>query len=159
MIDVDADFEAKFQAARELHKAGQLAHAEAAYQPLLIAGYRRETVLQALFDLYIQAGRPKTAIEVLDELLIEAPDSLTYHAHLANLMQQIGLPEAAIGRYESLLERQPQLADGHFSIALLYKQAMRYGDAERAYKKAIELGLSRRGRSVFESGRPVLRHP
>lgn len=134
-------FESAFQAARDLHKAGKFAEAEQAYRQLTVMEDQRELVLQAQVDLYLQSGHPQQAVETLVALIKEVPDSLTYHAHLANLLQTLGVPEAAIGHYERLLERRPDLADGHFSIALLYKRALRYRDALGAYEKAVGLGI------------------
>ena len=135
-----AEFESAFLAARNLHKEGKLTEAEQAYRQLAGSDDHREHVLQALFELYLQ-WRPQQAVKTLVALIEEVPDSLTYHAHLANLLQTLGQPEAAIGYYERLLERQPGLADGHFSLALVYKQSMRYRDALRAYEKALGLGI------------------
>lgn len=135
-----AGFRKAFRAARTLHKEGKLAEAEVAYRKLASAGEHRETVLQGLFDLYLYSGRPQQAAETLIALIQEVPDSLTYHAHLADLMQTMGQPEVAIGFYERLLERRPDLADGHFSLALQYKRAFRYREALQAYEKALELG-------------------
>ena len=137
-----AGFRKAFRAARTLHQEGKLAEAEVAYRKLESAGEHRETVLQGLFDLYLYSGRPQQAAETLIALIQEAPDSLTYHAHLADLLQTMGQPEVAIGFYERLLERRPDLADGHFSLALQYKRAFRYREALRAYEKALELGVS-----------------
>ena len=46
-----------------------------------------------------------------------------------------------IRRHEERLARDPNDAVGHFNLALLYKQAMRYDDAAAAYQRAIELGI------------------
>ncbi len=78
---------------------------------------------------------------MLIALIGEVPDSLTYHAHLANLLQTVGQPEVAISYYERMLKRRPDLADGHFSLALIYKRALRYRDALRAYDTALALGI------------------
>ena len=140
MTSTRAEFRRAFRAAQKLHQEGKLAEAEVAYRRLSGPGKYRETALQGLFDLYLHSGRPQQAVEVLMALIQEVPDSLTYHAHLAELSQTMGQPEVAIGFYERLLERRPDLADGHFSLALQYKRAFRYKDALRAYEKALELG-------------------
>ncbi len=141
MTGTRAGFRRAFRAAQRLHQEGKLAEAEVAYRRLAGPGDHRETVLQSLFELYLHSGRPQQAIEMLVALIEVAPDSLTYHAHLAELLQAVGQPEVAIGFYERLLERRPDLADGHFSLALQYKRAFRYKDALRAYEKALELDI------------------
>lgn len=142
MTSTRAEFRRAFRAAQKLHQEGKLAEAEVAYRRLAGPGIHRETALQGLFDLYLQGGRPQQAVEVLIALIQEVPESLTYHAHLADLLQKMGQPEVAIGFYERLLERRPDLADGHFSLALQYKHAFRYQEALQAYQKSLELGVS-----------------
>lgn len=137
----NTEFESAFLAAHKLRKEGKHTEAEHAYRQLAASGEHRENVLRALFDLYLQSGQPQQAVETLAALINEVPDSLTYHAHLANLLQNIGQPEVAIGFYERLLKRRPDLADGHFSLALLYKQAFRYREALQSYENALEIGI------------------
>ena len=136
-----AKFESAFLAARKLHKKGKLGEAERAYRQLAGTGDHRERVLRALVDLYLQARLPRQAAETLVALTEEVPDSLTYTAHLASVLQTLGQPEAAIGHYQRLLERRPDLAAGHFNLALLYKQVLRYRDALGAYEESIRLGI------------------
>lgn len=135
------EFESALLAANNLLKQGSLVKAERAYRQLLSKGEHRESVLQSLFDFYLNSGRPQQAIQTLIALIDEAPDSLTYHAHLANLLRGVGQPEVAVGYYERLLERYPDLADGHFSLALLLKQSLRYREALKSYEKALEIGI------------------
>lgn len=137
------EFESAFAAAQKLHREGQLAEAEQAFRQLAESGDQRERVLQPLVDLYLQSGHVQQAIETLVALVQEVPDSLAYSGHLAELLQAVGQPEAAIAVYERLLARQPDLADGHFSLAVTYKRNLRYQSALQAYEKAIALGIDR----------------
>jgi len=135
------DFEPAFEQARKLHAKGQLAEAERAYQHLATPGEHREFVLQALVDLYVQARRPKDAIDTLVALTEEVPDSLFYYARLASLLDGLGETDAAISQFLRLLERQPDLAAAHFNLALLYKKMKRYTDAVAAYENAVRLEI------------------
>jgi tetratricopeptide (TPR) repeat protein len=135
-------FESALLSAANLLKEGKLIKAEKAYRQLLSEGEHRETVLQSLFDFYLNSGHPQQAVKTLIALIDEVPDSLTYHAHLANLLGRIGQPEVAIGFYQRLLKRRPDLADGHFSLALLLKQSLRYREALQSYEKALEIGIN-----------------
>lgn len=138
-----SDFASAFQRARELHARGQLPEAERAYQELATAGEHREDVLRSLVELYMQGGRTEDAVAALTSLTGQVPDQLYYYALLANLLDRRGQTEAAIGHYQRLLRRQPSLADAHYNVALLYKKAKRYGEAEDAYREAIRLGIER----------------
>lgn len=137
------EFESAFAAAQKFLREGQLAEAEQAFRQLAGSGDQRERALQPLVDLYLRSGHVQQAIETLVALVQEAPDSLAYSGHLAELLQAVGQPEAAIAVYERLLARQPDLADGHFSLAVSYKRNLRYQDALQAYEKAIALGIDR----------------
>ncbi|MGI9233484.1 MAG: tetratricopeptide repeat-containing sulfotransferase family protein [Woeseiaceae bacterium] len=143
MMSSNSEFEASFAAAQKLHREGQLAEAEQAYRQLAGPGEQRERVLQPLVDLYLQSGHIQQAIETLVALVQEVPDSLPYSGHLAELLQTVGQAEAAIAVYERLLARQPDMADGHFSLAVTYKRNLQYQDAVRAYEKALALGIDR----------------
>jgi tetratricopeptide (TPR) repeat protein len=135
------EFETSLLAARNLQKDGKFPEAEQAYRQIAAEGGHRETLLRALFGLYLQSRQLHKAIETLIALIKEVPESLTYHADLANLLQSVGQPEVAVGFYERLLKRRPDLADGHFSLALLYKKALRYREALQSYEKALEIGI------------------
>ena len=134
-----AEFDPAFEQARKLHAAGQMAEAERAYRELATPGAHREFVLQALVDLYLQNRRPNDAINTLVALTEEVPDSLFYYSRLAALVDGLGETETAIGHYQRLLKRQPELAAAHFNVALLYKKNLQYPDAMAAYENAVRL--------------------
>ena len=102
----------------------------------------RESELRERFKRHLQSGQAQQAAETMFALIEEVPASLTYHSQLAEVMQALGQPEVAIAYFERLLERQPDLADGHFSVAVLYKRAFRYREALQAYETALGLGVS-----------------
>jgi lipopolysaccharide biosynthesis regulator YciM len=98
------EFETSLLAARNLQKDGKFPEAEQAYRQIAAEGGHRETLLRALFGLYLQSRQLHKAIETLIALIKEVPESLTYHADLANLLQSVGQPEVAVGFYERLLK-------------------------------------------------------
>ena len=142
-VNLPPEFAAAFQRARELHARGSLQEAERAYKELAAAGEHREPVLRAMVELYMGSGRTGDAIAGLVDLTREVPDRLYYFALLANLLDRQGQTAAAIDHYRRLLERQPELADAHYNLALLYKKEKRYREAERAYEQAIRLGIEK----------------
>ncbi len=137
------EFSAAFDRARSLHARGSLQEAEHAYQELATRGEHREAVLRALVELYIEWRRRDDAIATLAALTEEVPDQLYYYGLLANMLDRAGQTEAAIGQYERLLRRQPEMAAAHYNVALLYKKARRYDEALDAYGEAVRLGLDR----------------
>lgn len=137
---MSAEFDTQFRAARDLHAAGKLAEAERAYRRLA-DGDQRETVLNALVDLYVQAQRPQQAIETLALLAKDAPESLFHCARLATLLQSVGLIDVAIGHYRHFLAHNPDNANAYYNLALVLKSDLRFPEAVESYEKAIELGI------------------
>lgn len=56
---------------------------------------------------------------------------------------QQGPIDEAIEEYERYVENQPDLANAHFNLALLYKKGLRYADALAEYENAVRLGIDR----------------
>ena len=135
------NFEQSFEQARRLHSAGRLAEAETAYSELSRSTEHRETVLQALAQLYLQSQRPADAVDTLAALHREWPDKLAHCTRLASLLDALGQTASAITTYEQFLLRAPETATVFFNVALLYKKEKRHDEARIAYEKAIELGI------------------
>lgn len=128
--------------AQRLHAQGRLSEAEEAYRRLATPGGHREAALAALTDLYLQSGRGDRAIETLEALTGEAPDNLDYYVRLGSTLERLGQSEVAIKHYQRYLARQPESPEAHFNLALIYKNATRYAEAEAEYSEAIRLGIS-----------------
>lgn len=148
------DSETTLRHAQALHKAGKVAEAMQAYRKLSESEEHRETAHQGIFSLSMQTRQIQHAVDSLVALIGIRPDSMTYHSHLAEIMQGIGHPEFAIAYFERMLQRFPEKADAHFSIGVLYKRVFRYQDALRAYEKALELNA--RGPEEVHSNLGVL---
>lgn len=103
----------------------------------------REDALCRLVDLYLRQGRTDDAMNTLFVLNGEFPDSLGYAAALAGLLEQSGRIEAALGLYERLLSRRPEMAEAHYNAALLYRRLRRYEEAIASYQRSLALGMPR----------------
>jgi tetratricopeptide (TPR) repeat protein len=137
------EFRTAFDRARRLREAGRLQEAETAYRELAAAGEERPAVLEALADMYLENGLARPALETLSALTREAPDNLYYHSRLAWTLDAVGRTETAIEYFERLIEAQPDAADLHFNVALLYRKLKRYEDAVAAYRQALEKEIDR----------------
>jgi tetratricopeptide (TPR) repeat protein len=58
---------------------------------------------------------------------------------VVDILLKGGHQEQALQRMEELLARDPDYADAHNDLAVLYYQAGRYGDAHRSIRRAAEL--------------------
>jgi tetratricopeptide (TPR) repeat protein len=141
-MNAPAGFQASFEHARRLHAQGRLEEAERAYRSLAVPDGHREPVLRSLVELYMKSGRLQDTIETMIALTHEVPDRLYYFVRLAALLDSIGRPDQAVTHYLRLLQRQPEMANAHFNLALAYRRCRRYAEALSAYENAIRCGIA-----------------
>jgi tetratricopeptide (TPR) repeat protein len=137
------NFEKASEQAQFLRAGGRLAEAVQAYQALAGEPQHREAALGALAEVHLQAQRPDKAVESLAALVEEHPESLLHCDRLANLLSRLGQVGAAIGIYLRFIERQPEVAEAHYNLALLLKKQKDYANAMLAYERSILLGIDR----------------
>ncbi|QPC30099.1 tetratricopeptide repeat protein [Caldimonas thermodepolymerans] len=93
---------------------------------------------EAMF--WLALGRNARAQAVFDRMLDEFPGdpyALTSRAHL---LATAGRREEAIADYRELTDRHPDYgAAAWFNYAFLLEEAGRYGEAEAAFRRALEL--------------------
>jgi tetratricopeptide (TPR) repeat protein len=103
-----------------------------------------------LSDLYIQAGQTRTAVLEAEEAIRQNPDDLTARRILGRIYtRMIGDPQQrkvnedmvkrAIEQYRKVGEKEPADLDTWLMLGRLYKVAQNSVDAEKAYRKALEL--------------------
>jgi len=103
-----------------------------------------------LSDLYIQAGQTRTAVLEAEEAIRQNPDDLTARRILGRIYtRMIGDPQQrkinedmvkrAIEQYKKVGEKEPSDLDTWLMLGRLYKVAQNSVDAEKAYRKALEL--------------------
>ncbi|MCX6635303.1 MAG: tetratricopeptide repeat protein, partial [Acidobacteria bacterium] len=103
-----------------------------------------------LSDLYIQAGQTRTAVLEAEEAIRQNPDDLTARRILGRIYtRMIGDPQQrkinedmvkrAIEQYSKVGEKEPSDLDTWLMLGRLYKVAQNSVDAEKAYRKALEL--------------------
>ncbi len=103
-----------------------------------------------LSDLYIQAGQTRTAVLEAEETIRQNPDDLTARRILARIYtRMIGDPQQrqineemvkkAIEQYLKISEKEPSDVDTWLMLGRLYKVSQNSVDAEKAYKKVLEL--------------------
>ncbi len=137
------NFDKASEQAQFLHTGGRLTEAVQAYQALAGEHEYREAALGVLADVHLQAKNPEKAVESLATLVEEYPESLRHCDRLANLLSRIGQVGAAIGLYLRFIERQPEIAEGHYNLALLLKKQKDFANAMLAYERSILLGIDR----------------
>lgn len=81
----------------------------------------------------------KSAEAVYQKILTLKPDQEEVYVLLASFHAQHGDVEKAIGTLQKLIKQKPDSFFGHYSLGRIYEVANQTKDAEREYKKAIEL--------------------
>ena len=137
------NFDKASEQAQFLRAGGRFAEAVQAYQELANQQEHREAALGALADVHLQARRADKAVESLATLVEEHPESLRHCDRLANLLSRLGQAGAAISQYLRFIERQPEVAEAHYNLALLLKKQKDFANAMLAYERSILLGIDR----------------
>jgi tetratricopeptide (TPR) repeat protein len=137
------NFDKASEQAQYLRAGGRFAEAVQAYQELANQQEHREAALAALADVHLQARRADKAVESLATLVEEHPESLRHCDRLANLLSRLGQAGAAISQYLRFIERQPEVAEAHYNLALLLKKQKDFANAMLAYERSILLGIDR----------------
>jgi tetratricopeptide (TPR) repeat protein len=120
------------------------------YKAALKADPGASLASEELTDLYTQAGRLADAVNEGKEILKRDPDNLDARRMLgrvySRLIEDRGRNRineenlrAAIDQFEKVTQKDPSDLDSWLMLGRLYKFAQQSPEAEKAYKKALEL--------------------
>jgi len=105
---------------------------------------------EELTDLYIQAGRLSDAVLEAEEMLKRDPDNIEAHRILGRIYTRMigdasqgrldeGMLRRAVEQFQKITEKDASDVDAWVTLGRLHKIAQNSVDAEKAYKKALEL--------------------
>ncbi len=123
----------EFDPARELFRQAISLHPDDAGQALSWSN---------LGDVQVALGQPNEAINAYRRAIALDPDYAWPHHHLAQVHEQRGDNELAIGLYRQAIERHQTAADraaAWFSLANLYQKLGRHPEAISAYRELTAL--------------------
>lgn len=126
--------------AKALHRAGDLAGAERAYEALLREAPGDAEALQFLGVLRQQQGRRGEAIALLERALSIAPSNLACLNNLGNALHASGRHVDAVGRYRAALELSPGNIEILANLASALAAAARYEESLAACDEALAHG-------------------
>jgi tetratricopeptide (TPR) repeat protein len=95
--------------------------------------------LQRRANAAILFKRPADAARAYREMLVVEPNNDLAQLMLANQLAETGDAAGAVAELERLTARNPQHADAWFNLGYLHDQAERPVDAERCFRRALEL--------------------
>jgi tetratricopeptide (TPR) repeat protein len=110
-------------------------------------------LFEELTDLYIQAGKVRDAVTEAEELVRQNPANTTARRILGRIyMRMIGdsqqgrvneeMLRLATEQYVKISEADPKDVDAWLTLGRLYRVARKSVEAEKAYKKAVDLDVN-----------------
>jgi tetratricopeptide (TPR) repeat protein len=90
-------------------------------------------------DMLAEKGRVDDAIRSLRDLTKGAPQDLEVLVAMANIYQRAKKNDEALAIAESIIKQFPNDANAYFQQGAIYERQKKYTEAERAFRKALEL--------------------
>jgi predicted TPR repeat methyltransferase len=138
-----ADWDSALRSAVALHRSGDLASAEAAYQAILANAPDHVGALHFLGVLRHQQGDDEAALDLVRRAAALAPGDADVMNNLGNILLQTAAPAEAETAYRAVLELRPDHADGYNNLGLVLGMLGRPAEAEAALEQAIALAPRR----------------
>ena len=128
-----------FYAAMQLHRAGRLAEAEAAYRRLLGDHPDRADALQMLGVLLSQMGRAGEGEPLIRRAISLEPREANYHSNLGFLLVSQGRREEAASAFRQAVALRPDSVDAHSNLGNVLRELGQTEQAIDAYKRALHV--------------------
>jgi len=132
------ELKSSFQKALELHNAGKLDEAEAAYKAILEKTPGVAEVYQNLGSLYLAKKDYPAAETALQKGLELRPESTDMSTLLARVYQESGQTDKAIAQVEKSAGANPQDAKAQFNRGIFLLNANKNEEAISAFEAAIK---------------------
>ena len=147
MEDLAADYpklpEAKLAVAQSAQLAGNKARAIEKVREAL--ALRPDWELAALIGAqYLQPESPTAASEFLNQFLVNAPNSSSARLALGRVLAGDQRYAEAMVQFRRVLEQQADNSEANYAMGLLAKQSGKMDEAERFFKRYIELAAKAR---------------
>jgi len=149
-----------FALARQHHRAGQLAEAEAIYREILAADPSHADALHLLGVLAGQTGRNEAAVDFIRRAIALRPDHPEAHKNLGVALKNSGQIAESITAYRQAIVLKPDYAEAHKNLGSALYQLRKFGEAIAACRQAIALrpdfaeAHSNLGAALRENGQP-----
>lgn len=128
-----------FEAAVQLHRAGQLPQALQRYQQVLQQQPQHTDALNLIGVVACQMGNLTEGIAAYQQALAVQPNFADAHHNLALALHLAGRGDEAIAHYQSALALQPQNPEAHNNLGNLLAQRGNFETARHHYRQALRL--------------------
>jgi protein O-GlcNAc transferase len=125
--------------AREHHRAGRLAEAEAIYRQVLAFQPEHHQALQLLGAVAHQVGRHADAIALFSRAIELAPSEADYHSNLGLSLTATRELDRAVASFERGLRLAPENAAIHFNLGAALLEQKKFDAAAEAFRAAMRL--------------------
>jgi Tfp pilus assembly protein PilF len=136
---LDAQAQAQYTRAAEALAAGKPREAAALAKVLAERVPAHPDVLHLLAGIRGRLGDHAGAVDAARQALQARPDDATFCCTLGKQLAAIGQLDAAIETLEHACALQPGLAMAWYNLGVLQVRAVRFGEAEAALRKTLEL--------------------
>lgn len=123
----------------DLHQAGRLQEAEAAYKGILAANPNHTIALQYLALLAHQCGNTDAAIDLFKKVISLDPDYTQAYCNLANTLIQVGRPSEAEPYFRTAIDLEPDRWFAHVYLGKSLLQLERFDEAIASCEAALAL--------------------
>lgn len=133
------DTETEAERALKLHRAGELARAEAIYCAVLAHAPEHAQALYLLGTLEVQNGQWTEAVALLERAAVARPDHPDTHGNLAIALQNQGRLDDAIAHFRKAIALYPAFAEGHNNLGVALQMKSQHDEAERCFHEALKI--------------------
>jgi len=145
--------------ARRLAGEGRFGESIEVYRQIAAAVPQAAEILHEAGLVYLQAGQPSTAAELLARAVALAPDNAMFHGNLGAAYRALGDTDRAIASFRKSITAAPAAPEAHNNLALALKAAAQHDAALAEFDAAVRLrpdyvnGWFNRGNLLRELGR------
>jgi predicted O-linked N-acetylglucosamine transferase (SPINDLY family) len=123
----------------ELHQAGRLVEAEAAYRQILAADPACAPALHLLGVLANQVGQPAAALELISQAIQIDGRTASYHSNLGATYQGLKQLPEAVACYERALALKPDHVDALNNLGIALQALGRIEPALDSFERSLKL--------------------
>jgi predicted O-linked N-acetylglucosamine transferase (SPINDLY family) len=128
---------AQFQKAIGLHRQGQLALAQAAYEEILEIQPRHFDALHQLGVIAAQRKNPRKAVELISNAIEIDPTIAATYNNRGSALKELGLFEQALASYDQAIAINADYAEAHFNRGVVLNELKQFAAAAASYSRAI----------------------
>jgi tetratricopeptide (TPR) repeat protein len=129
----------KFQRALELHRAGQLAQAQAGYEEILAIQPGHADAINLLAATAIQMGNPQRAVELFGKAIEIDPNNVAAYCNSGLALRELKQLDAALARFEQAIALKADCSEAYFNRGLVLCELKQWKAALASYQQAIAI--------------------